>query len=208
MRPHHPCFFAKDKAAFGRIHLPVASSCNISCAYCRRDHDCAHENRPGVTSCVISPEAALDRLAGALEDQPHICVAGIAGPGDAFSRPELTLKTFELIQKHFPDLSLCVSTNGLNLAAHAAALHDLGVNFVTITINAIDARIGARLVKAVTLNGKTVHGEAGARLLIQRQMDAVEALLTLGFTVKINTVVIPGINDDHSLFIAKRFGAM
>ncbi|MCG8618018.1 MAG: hypothetical protein MI802_17530 [Desulfobacterales bacterium] len=83
-RPHHPCFFAKDKATYGRIHLPVASSCNIRCAYCRRDHDCANENRPGVTTAVVSPEAALDCLGRALREQPHISVAGIAGPGDAF----------------------------------------------------------------------------------------------------------------------------
>ncbi|MCG8618017.1 MAG: radical SAM protein [Desulfobacterales bacterium] len=124
------------------------------------------------------------------------------------ARPELTLKTFELIGKRYPDLALCVSTNGLNLAAHAAALRDLGVDFVTITINAIDPRIGVKLVKSVSADGETIHGTAGAKLLIERQMSAVDTLLAQGVTVKINTVIIPGINDDHSLFIAKRFGAM
>ncbi len=205
---HHPCFFARDKGKFGRIHLPVARSCNIQCAYCRRDYDCAHENRPGVSHGVISPEAALDRLTRTLEAHPHICVAGIAGPGDAFCHPESTLKTFELIRQRFPKISFCVSSNGLNLAPHVQALRDLGVGFTTVTVNALDPEIGEQMVNAVRLGNRVYTGQAASRVLIERQMDAVEALKAQGITVKVNTVVVPGINDGHCLFVAKRMGAM
>ena len=91
---NHPCFYAGARGKHGRIHLPVAPSCNIQCAYCRRDHDCPNENRPGVTSGVISPEEALERFERALEDMPHISVAAVAGPGDAFCDPEPTAANF------------------------------------------------------------------------------------------------------------------
>src|SRR5512145_3171390 len=106
----HPCFFSEAKGAYGRIHLPVASGCNIQCAYCRRDYDCVHENRPGVTKGVIAPEEALTRLERALDEMPFLSVAGIAGPGDAFHDPESTLKTFELIRRKSLKIALCVST--------------------------------------------------------------------------------------------------
>ena len=80
----------------------------------RRDYDCAHENRHGVTGSVRSPEGALDLLENALVKMPHISVDAVAGPGDAFCTPEITLQTFELIRKKYSDIALCISTNGLN----------------------------------------------------------------------------------------------
>lgn len=112
---NHPCLFEESSGRFGRIHLPIAPSCNIQCAYCRRDHDCLHENRPGVTNGVICSEAALDRLERAFKKILNISVAGIAGPGDAFCEPELTLQTFELIRKKNLKIAHCVSSNGLKI---------------------------------------------------------------------------------------------
>ena len=68
----HPCLSAQAHFRYGRIHLPVAPRCNIRCGYCDRRYDCANESRPGVTSEVISPEAALDRVERALRlDSPN-----------------------------------------------------------------------------------------------------------------------------------------
>ena len=70
----HPCFSAQAHFRYGRIHLPVAPRCNIRCGYCDRRYDCANESRPGVTSEVISPEAALDRVERALRlDREKSC---------------------------------------------------------------------------------------------------------------------------------------
>jgi len=157
---------------------------------------------------VISPEAALDRLTRTLETMPHICVAGVAGPGDAFSHPESTLKTFELIRRRYPKISFCVSSNGLNLTPHVRALHDLGVGFTTVTVNALDPKIGSQMVRTVNLGDRVYSGQEASALLIERQLTAVEALKAMGITVKVNTVVVPGINDHHSLYIAKQMGAM
>lgn len=156
---------------------------------------------------MLTPHGALERLAQVLDDMPNICVAGIAGPGDAFCHPESTLETFALIRKHFPDISFCVSSNGLNIKPFVRDLYELGARFVTITVNAIDPGIGSLLVRQVKLNGKRYSGMAASSLLIKQQMSAIEKLKSLGFTVKINTVVVPGINDDHCLFVAKRMAS-
>src|SRR5512145_2400582 len=130
LKKTHPCFYAGASGKFGRIHLPIAQSCNIQCAYCRRDHDCPNENRPGVTRGVLSPEEAADRLEQTLGNMPHISVAAIAGPGDAFCDPARTLKTLELIRRKNPDIALCVSSNGLNVKDSIPSLCALQVDYV------------------------------------------------------------------------------
>lgn len=202
----HPCFYSKAHGQYGRIHLPVAPSCNIQCAYCRRDHECLHENRPGVCAGVLTPRAALDRLNFALTKMPYITVAGIAGPGDAFSEPDLTLRTLELIRRAYPRLSLCLSTNGLMAREHVESLKELDVGFITITVNAINPVVGARLCKSVRIKGRMLRGIDAARVLIDRQLEAIAAFKAKGFVVKVNCVVAPGFNEDHVVFIAKRMG--
>jgi nitrogen fixation protein NifB len=204
----HPCFYAETRGRYGRIHLPVAPSCNIQCAYCRRDHDCPNENRPGVASRVLSPEEAADRLERTLRASPHISVAAIAGPGDAFCDPDLTLKTFELIRRKNPDIALCVSTNGLNLKDCIPQLNDLNVRFVTITVNATDPAVGARLYKWIRVKGRIVSGREAAQIILSRQLEAIRLLKDSGITVKVNSVVIPGYNEYHMLFLAKEMGIL
>ena len=133
----HPCFNASASGQWGRIHLPVAPECNISCAYCSRKTDCPNESRPGVCSRVLSPEEAADLVDHAVLHMPSLAVAGIAGPGDPLARPELTLRAFELVRRRHHGLLLCLSTNGLRLADYAADLKSLGVNHITVTINAV-----------------------------------------------------------------------
>ncbi|MFC1494138.1 radical SAM protein, partial [Thermodesulfobacteriota bacterium] len=205
---HHPCFFSEAKNKYGRIHLPVAPACNIQCAYCRRDYDCLHENRPGVTKGVISPEQAFNHFERTLQKMPFISVAGIAGPGDAFSKPELTLKTFELIRTKNSGISLCVSTNGLNIKDYIRQLSDLNVRYVTITVNCIDPVMGAHIYKWVKMDGIKLKSIEAAGTLIERQLEAISILKSNNFTVKVNSVVIPGINEDHLIFLAGKMGSL
>ena len=58
----HPCFSENACHFFGRMHLPVAPNCNIQCNYCVRKFDCVNESRPGVTSKVLTPPEALERV--------------------------------------------------------------------------------------------------------------------------------------------------
>ncbi len=56
----HPCF-GGHKNNVGRIHLPVSPGCNIACRFCDRVINDT-ENRPGVTSKVITPDESIDIL--------------------------------------------------------------------------------------------------------------------------------------------------
>ncbi len=199
----HPCFNVKVKGQFGRVHLPVAPSCNIKCNYCDRKYDCVNESRPGVTSNILSPEQALTYVEKVLEKEPRITVVGIAGPGDPFANAEETLETMRLIRARFPEMILCLSSNGLALGEHVKEIAEIGVSHVTVTVNAVDPAISRKIYSWVK-DGNIVYRDIqAAELLLARQLKAIEKLKKYGVTVKINTIIIPGINDKHVVAVAK-----
>ncbi len=193
----HPCFNAEAKGSYGRVHLPVAPKCNIQCNYCNRKYDCVNESRPGVTSTILSPDQALVYMGKVLEKEPRISVAGIAGPGDPFANADETLETMRLIKKSYPDTLLCLSSNGMQVAPHVPELAEIGVSHVTITVNAVDPQISQHIYAWVRDGNIIYRGIQGAELLLARQIEAIKLLKKYGITVKINTIVIPGINDHH-----------
>ncbi len=208
MLPHpksltHPCFNKAAAGTYGRMHLPVAPRCNIQCNFCDRRYDCVNESRPGITSAVLKPFQALEYTRRMLEKIPAISVAGIAGPGDPMANPAETLETLRLLHEEFPQLLFCLSSNGLALAPYARELAELGVSHVTITLNAVDPGIGARIYSWVRDGNVLYRGEAAAGLLLERQLASLEALRPLNMVVKVNTIVIPGVNDMHIQAVAE-----
>jgi nitrogen fixation protein NifB len=204
----HPCFNQEARHRTGRIHLPVAPKCNIQCNFCDRQYDCANESRPGVTSAVLAPAQALRYLNAALVKAPYLKVVGIAGPGDPFAQPEATLETLRLVREKYPEMLLCVATNGLNAAPYVEELARLQVSHITVTVNAVDPKIGADIY-AWTRDGVAIYrGVAASELLLDRQLKTIQALKAAGITVKINTIVIPGVNDYHIPDVAEEMRAL
>ncbi len=201
---NHPCFNDASRHKFGRIHLPVAPKCNIQCNYCSRKFDCMNENRPGVTSKVLSPQQALYYLDQAMVLSPNIAVVGIAGPGDPFANPDETMETLRLVREKYPEMLLCVATNGLDLLPYIDELARLQVSHVTITINAIDPEVGAEVYAWVRYKKKMYRDIDAARLLIKNQLESLKKLKEAGVTAKVNSIIIPGINDTHVIAVASK----
>lgn len=199
----HPCFNAKAKGQYGRVHLPVAPKCNIKCNFCDRKYDCVNESRPGVTSNILTPDQAGVYMQRVLEKEPRITVAGIAGPGDPFANGEETIGTMRLVRKNHPDMILCVSSNGMNIGPYIEALAEIEVSHVTITICAVDPSIGEKIYSWVNDGNVIYRGRQAAELLLSRQLEAVRKLKKYGITVKVNCIIIPGINDHHIEDVAK-----
>lgn len=199
----HPCY-SKQAHQYARMHLPVAPACNIQCNYCNRKYDCSNESRPGVVSHVMDSAAALKQFSTIKKRAPNLTVVGIAGPGDALANPQATFKTLRDIHKADPDVQLCISTNGLALAEHVVTLSALGVNHLTITINCIDAEIGEKIYPWVFYNRKRLKGRVAAQTLIDRQLLGLQLAAEAGMLVKINTVLIPGVNDHHIAQVSEK----
>jgi nitrogen fixation protein NifB len=193
----HPCFNADARLRFGRIHLPVAPHCNVQCNFCDRKFSCVNESRPGVTASVMSPTEALEHLKKTVSERNDISVMGIAGPGDPFANVEATLETLRLVRNDFPDMILCIATNGLGLLEHVRELAALAVSHVTVTVNAINEEIIQQIYAWIMFENRIVKGPEAARILLSRQEAGIKELAANGIIVKVNTIIIPGVNDRH-----------
>ena len=199
----HPCYSDAAHHRFARMHLAVAPACNIQCNYCNRKFDCVNESRPGVVSEVLRPDEAVRKARAVAARIPNLSVVGIAGPGDPLANPARTFDSLRRIKEALPHVRLCLSTNGLMLASHADTIAALGIEHVTITINAIDPGIGARIYPWVIWEGRRIGGREGAEILIREQLRGLKALAARGSLVKINSVLIPGVNDDHLPLVSR-----
>ena len=196
----HPCFGGHKNHA-GRIHLPVSPGCNIACRFCDRAVNDV-EQRPGVTSKVLKPEETIEVINKALELCPEITVVGIAGPGDTLAT-EYALDTFRLVKEHFPQLIKCMSTNGLLLNEKVDKVAEAGIDSLTVTVNAVNPEIEAKLSKFILYHGKRYDGVDGAKILIGNQLKGIKKATDAGITIKVNTVLVPDINGEHIEEIAK-----
>lgn len=198
----HPCYNEKAHFTTARIHLPVAPRCNIQCNYCIRKLDkCEH--RPGVAGSILNPQEALVRVDKYIKEMPNLRVVGIAGPGEALANEE-TFETLRLVHEKYPKLIKCVASNGLLLPEKVEQLIEAGVTSVTVTINAVDPEVGARIYSFVRYHDKTYRGIEGSKLLIENQFLGVKRAGGAGLNVKVNTVLIPEINFEEIKEIAVR----
>lgn len=201
----HPCFGGNHREN-GRIHLAVAPRCNIKCGYCTRRHDCVNESRPGVTSRIQTPHEALETVRGVMRSEAlgHLIkVVGIAGPGDPLANEE-TFETFRRIGDEFPQLIKCLSTNGLLLPDSIERLQELDLGSLTVTLNALDPAVASRIYNHISYRGKNYRGLEGVGILIANQLEGIERAVDYGITVKVNTVLIPGVNEEQVPAIARK----
>lgn len=194
---NHPCYSVDAHHHYARMHVAVAPACNIQCNYCNRKYDCANESRPGVVSERLTPEQASKKVLAVASAIPQMTVLGIAGPGDPLANPDKTFRTFELINEKAPDIKLCLSTNGLALPGLVDRILQYNIDHVTITINMVDPQIGQHIYPWIFWKHKRWTGIDAATILHEHQMEGLELLTARGILTKINSVMIPGINDEH-----------
>lgn len=199
---NHPCYSEAAHFKISRLHLPVARLCNIQCNFCHRKvSQYYHTSRPGLTSEILKPKAALKHTLDLLVKDPQLTVVGIAGPGEPLYNPE-TFETLELLQKHAPEVQLCICTNGLLLSSKLDQLVNTGVTSITVTLNAVDPKIASKIYSHITFSGKQSRGLDAVKTLVRSQLDGIAKAVERGFLVKINTVLIPEVNLDHIIEIA------
>ena len=199
----HPCFnLDAHPSEVGRIHLPVAPECNVQCNFCIRSFN-KTEFRPGAAFSILSPEEAIRVLQKAIETCPQIDVVGIAGPGDPLATDH-AFKTFNLIDQLYPRFIKCLSTNGLELEKKAKGLADLNVKTVTVSVHAVNPKIAVKIYSHVRIDSKVLSGIEASNYLTRVQLAGIEEAARRGLVVKVNTVLLPGINQNHIETVAER----
>lgn len=201
LKKNHPCL-SDLPGKTGRLHLPVSPVCNLACRYCERRLS-SSEERPGTAARILPVSEVPEIIRKALSLCPEITTVGIAGPGEALAS-EHAVEAYRLVDRHFPDLIKCLSTNGLMLPEKAEELSAVRLDTITVTVNAVDPEIEAQINRGIRYKGRLITGEEAAGILIGNQLEGIRKASAFGITVKINMVLILGINDRHVGAVAKK----
>jgi nitrogen fixation protein NifB len=156
---------------------------------------------------VLTPDEAADRVRALVNRNERLTVVGIAGPGDPLANAE-TYRALRQISHEFPELTLCVSTNGLLLPDRLEQLLAAGVRSLTVTINAVSISTASSIYSWVLYEGRRYEGREASELLIRNQWQGLFHAVREGLAVKVNTVFIPGVNDAEIPVIAERAGSL
>jgi GTP 3',8-cyclase len=165
---------------FGRdisyLRVSVTDRCDFRCVYCMA------ENMTFLPKADLLSLEELDRLCSAFIAR-GVRKLRLTGGEPLVRRGIMTLVSS--LSRHLPtgDLDeLTLTTNGSQLAKHAAELKAAGVRRINVSLDTLDAD----KFRAITRWGSLDHVLAG--------IDAAQAA---GLKIKINTVALKGVNEDE-----------
>ena len=170
--------------SFGRIaddlRISVTDRCNLRCAYCMPP-----EGMPWLPRSEILTFEEIDRLVGVFMTL-GVRTIRLTG-GEPLARRDLATLVGMLSERAVPDLSL--TTNGVLLAEHAAALARAGLQRVNVSVDSLLRHRFAEMTR---------------RDALDRVMDGLRAADAAGLQpIKLNCVVVRGTNDDEVVDFAR-----
>ena len=86
------------------------------------------------------------------------------------------METLRLIREEYPEMLLCLATNGLNLLPYIDQLAEYNVSHVTITINGIDEEIVEKVYSWIRYGKRVRRGREAAAILLENQLACVRKL--------------------------------
>ena len=164
------------------LRVSVTDRCDFRCVYCMSEHMTFLPKRD-----LLSLEE-LDRLCSAFVDL-GVRKLRLTGGEPLVRRNLMTL--IRSLGRHLESGALeelTLTTNGSQLAAHAADLYAAGVRRINVSLDTLDAA----KFKAVTRWGDLDQVKTG-----------IDAALKAGLKIKINTVALKDVNEDEIAGIAE-----
>ena len=158
------------------LRVSVTDRCDFRCVYCMA------EDMTFLPKAEILTLEELDRLCSAFVRQ-GVRKLRMTG-GEPLVRRNI-MWLFRRLSRHLESGALdelTVTTNGSQLAKHAAELADLGVRRINVSLDTLDPH----KFQAITRWGK-----------LDKVQEGLAAAKAAGLAVKINTVALKGVNDDE-----------
>ena len=157
------------------LRVSVTDRCNMRCRYCMPQAEYIWLPRESILTFEET-----DRLVGIFA-RLGVTKLRLTG-GEPLLRHDLP-NLVSLLRHHRSITDLALTTNGILLGRYAAALRSAGLDRVTVSLDSL------RPERIVAFARSARHAEV---------LDGIAAAQTAGFaSVKLNTVVIRGFNDDE-----------
>jgi cyclic pyranopterin phosphate synthase len=97
-------------------------------------------------------------------------------------------KFINMLYSYNPSLDLALTTNGYYLKDYAKKLKDAGLKRVNISLDSLDPTKAAKIAQ---------------KDVLKKVIEGIEAAIEAGLKVKLNSVIMKGINDDEILDLLK-----
>ena len=158
----------------GSLRVSVTDRCNLRCRYCMPERDYVWLPKQSILTFE-----EIDRLVGVFTSV-GVDKVRLTG-GEPLLRHDLPALT-AMLARNARIRDLALTTNGLLLAAQATALRTAGLGRVTVSLDTLRPERMRELARS-DRHADVLAGIAAAR--------------AAGFSVKLNSVVIRGVNDDE-----------
>ncbi len=200
---HHPCWSSNRDGLWARIHLPVAPSCNIKCAYCDHQLDASgHMPVPGRSRRVMTPTQAVKVTLDELGKDPNLRIVAVSGPGEPLACPQ-TFETLQGVRALRADIEFCLSTNGVLLDEKTKRLVELGVRTISVTMSTVSPETASQIYEWAMIDGKRLIGPEMGQKVIDAQLRGISSATKSGVFVKVNSILIPEMNGEQMEALAK-----
>lgn len=161
------------------MRLAVTDRCNLRCMYCMPEKGMSFAPRHDLLSFE-----EIWRLCNLIR-RLGISKLRITG-GEPFMRKDLDKLLARLADMGFAKIS--ITSNGILLGDYLNLLKTLGINHINLSLDTLDRQ----KYLAITKRDK-----------FQEVWKTLQEMLNLGFVVKVNMVVMDGVNDDEILTMAE-----
>jgi len=170
------------------LRISVMDRCNFRCPYCMPE-DKYHEHFKFLDSAERLSFDEILRIARLFAGL-GVSKIRITG-GEPLLRPGLTDLIGDLGRIDGID-DIALTTNGILLGQHAAALRAAGLNRVTVSLDSLDDEVFARM--------------SGGRGSVERVLAGIGEAAQAGLTpIKVNVVIKRGVNDQCALALVEHF---
>jgi GTP 3',8-cyclase len=173
-----PLIRDKYNREFKTLRVSLLSKCNLSCVYCTMGEDEVKENNSQET---IAPSQQLLQTIQQLHGILHLETVRLTG-----GEPLLYHELIPLIKgiKDTGIRKIKITTNGFLLERMALPMKEAGMQSINVSLDAVDEDI-------FFLMSKRNH--------VKKVLDGIDAALASGLQVKINAVIMKGINENQVL---------
>jgi len=168
------------------VRISLTDHCNLRCTYCMP------KDRGELSFLPSSQLLSFEEIARLVAELSTLGLRKVKlTGGEPLLRPNLPDLVGQLRASH-PGLEINLITNGVLLPPLAPALRAAGLTRLTVSLDG--------------LRPQRLHAMSGRGDVAARALDGIEAALNAGFApLKINMVVIRGLNDDEVEGMAARF---
>lgn len=164
---------------FKTLRVSLLSACNLGCVYCTETDDLAIENKQQKATALSTQDLA--NIIQQLHKELGLEVIRLTG-GEPLLSPHLIPIIKEVKKLGISKIKL--TTNGFLLERLAKPLKDAGMKSINVSLDAVDEGVFFLMSR---------------RNDVERIMRGIDAALNEGMEVKLNAVLMKGMNDGQIL---------